>query len=1130
MIKRVVIAAFLIASAFAALPVSEAAAQSIWDMERLEQVRSGRDNPLYSRALAALMTEADEAMESEPLSVMMKKKTPASGDKHDYMSLARYYWPDPSKPDGLPYISRDGVSNPELKELDRTRLSAMADRVVTLSLAWYFTDDEKYAAKAAEFLRAWFLDEDTRMNPNLEYAQMVPGVNGGKGRSYGVLDAYSFVEMLDAVALLEQSDSFTAQDSQRLKAWFSDLLDWMLASTQGVEESRHANNHGTAYDAQAIAFALYTGRKDLALKLIGEFPQKRTFRQIEPDGSQPLELSRTLAFHYSWYNLNHYADICLMAEKLGADIHHAESPDGRSFYKALDFLVPYIGTEGKTWPYRQINSWTEVEKKLCRDLYRTATLLDTTRTGYADLFRKYGKTSPEDRFCLLYVRPEDMPPVYSDVSAPLEDRVEDALSRMTLEEKIKLIHAQSKFSSRGVPRLGIPELWTSDGPHGIRAEVFWDEWAQAGWTNDSCVAFPSLTCLASTWNVEMAHLYGKSIGEEALYRGKDVLLGPGVNIYRTPLNGRNFEYMGEDPYLAGEMSVSYVTGVQENGVAACVKHFALNNHEMNRHNTNVVVDDRTLYEIYLPAFKAAVTKGHAWSVMGAYNLYRNEHTSHNRYLLNDILKKEWGFDGAVISDWGATHNTMQAIMNGLDLEFGTGTDGLHSSSGDSYDNYYLGFPYLGLIRDGKVGTEELDDKVRRVLRLNFRTAMGDRSGFGSLCSDEHYAAARRIGGEGVVLLKNEGGVLPVDFDKPGQKILVVGENAVKMMTVGGGSSSLKVQREISPLQGIMERAGKDVEVKYARGYVGDISGEYNGVTSGQDLSEDRSPDALLEEAVSMARDADYVIFVGGLNKSQTQDCEGVDRKGLGLPYGQDKLISALAEVTGRLICVNISGNAVAMPWIDDVEAVLQAWYIGSEAGHVIADVLSGDVNPSGKLPFTFPARLEDCPAHLLGEYSGERVRDTLDIEYKEGIYVGYRWVDRQKKTKPLFAFGHGLSYTTFSYGKPVTDKDSMDMDGSVTVSVDVTNTGTRAGKEIVQLYISDKKSSLPRPVKELKGFRKVSLEAGETATVTFRIDRESLCFFDPDRHEWVAEPGRFEAVIASSSDDIRGKVAFDLLK
>ena len=718
-------------------------------------------------------------------------------------------------------------------------------------------------------------------------------------------------------------------------------------------------------------------------------------------------------------------------------------------------------------------------------------------------------------------------PLYLDNSADIEDRIEDVMKRLTTEEKIAMVHAQSKFSSPGVKRLGIPDIWTSDGPHGVRPEVLWDEWNQAGWTNDSCVAFPALTCLAATWNEEVSHLYGKSIGEEARFRNKSILLGPGVNIYRTPLNGRNFEYMGEDPYLASRMVVPYIKGVQENGVATCVKHYALNNNELNRHTTNVIVDDRTLYEIYLPAFKAAVQEGGTWSIMGSYNLYRNQHCCHNSYLLNDILKGEWGYDGVVVSDWGGTHDTDQAIRNGLDMEFGTGTDGLRSGARNAYDSYHMAFPYLEKIRRGEVGTEELDDKVRRVLRLMFRTSMNGDRGFGSFCSEEHYAAARAIGDEGIVLLKNEGNILPVDFGSV-EKILVVGENAVKMMTVGGGSSSLKVEREISPLDGIRERAGSDVEVVYARGYIGDVTGEYNGVTSGQDLADTRSADELIAEAVAQAKDADYVIFIGGLNKSKHQDCEDSDRKGLGLPYDQDRVIEALAAVNDRLVVVNISGNAVAMPWIEEVPAVLQAWFIGSEAGHSIADVLSGDVNPSGKLPFTFPARLEDCPAHLLGEYCGEPVKDTIDIEYKEGIFVGYRWTDRQKKTKPLFAFGHGLSYTEFEYGKPTTDSSTMTSDGHVTVSVDITNAGQRAGKEIVQLYIADRKSSLPRPVKELKGFEKILLQPGETKTVTFTIDVDDLSFFDPEKHEWVTEPGRFDAIVAAAADDERGSVSFEL--
>lgn len=718
-------------------------------------------------------------------------------------------------------------------------------------------------------------------------------------------------------------------------------------------------------------------------------------------------------------------------------------------------------------------------------------------------------------------------PVYLDDTRPIEERVEDALSRMTVEEKVGMIHAQSKFSSAGVPRLGIPEVWCTDGPHGIRPEVLWDEWNQAGWTNDSCVAFPALTCLAATWNPDMALLYGKSIGEEARYRKKTILLGPGVNIYRTPLNGRNFEYMGEDPYLASRMVVPYVQGVQQNGVAACVKHYALNNHEVNRNNTNVIVDDRALYEIYLPAFKAAVQEGKAWSIMGSYNLYKGQHACHNQYLLNDILKGEWGFDGVVVSDWGGVHDTDQAIANGMDIEYGSWTNGLSSGAKNAYDDYYLAHPYLQRIKEGKVGTKELDDKVRRVLRLLFRTEMNTKRPWGSMLSPEHYEAARRIGEEGIVLLQNKGNVLPIDLNRT-KKILVVGENAVKMMTVGGGSSSLKVQRELSPLDGIRQRVGNQAEVNWVRGYVGDATGEYNGVVTGQNLKDDRSPEELIAEAVAAAANADCVIFIGGLNKSNDQDCEDTDRKALDLPYGQDNVIAALAKANKNLVVINISGNAVAMPWVNEVPAIVQDWYLGSEAGASLAAVLMGDVNPSGKLPFTFPVRLEDNSAHALGEFVYERFREDIDVKYNEGIFVGYRWADKQKKVKPLFAFGHGLSYTTFQYGKPAADKTVMTDTETLTITVPVTNTGDREGAEVVQLYISDLKSSLPRPIKELKGFGKVKLAPGETKEVTFTIDKSALSFFDDARHEWVAEPGKFEAIIAASAADIKSKVPFEL--
>ena len=734
-------------------------------------------------------------------------------------------------------------------------------------------------------------------------------------------------------------------------------------------------------------------------------------------------------------------------------------------------------------------------------------------------------------------KPAGNVPAYLDESRPLEERVEDALSRLTVEEKIALIHAQSKFSSAGVPRLGIPEVWCTDGPHGIRAEVLWDEWDQAGWTSDSCTAFPALTALAASWDPSLAALYGKSIGEEARYRKKDVLLGPGVNIYRTPLCGRNFEYMGEDPYLSATMVVPYVQGVQSNNVAACVKHYALNNQETSRFFYDVTVDDRTLYEIYLPAFRAAVQEGGAWAIMGSYNLYKGQWNCHNQYLLNDILKGEWGFDGVVISDWGGVHDTDQAITNGLDMEFGTWTNGLTMGQTNAYDNYFLAAPYLERIRSGKVGTTELDDKARRVLRLIFRTNMNPEHKTGKFTCPEHYAAARKIGAEGIVLLKNEGGLLPLRADL--KKIVVVGENAVKMMTVGGGSSSLKAQHEVSPLDGIRE-AFPAAEIVYERGYVGDAGGEYNGVSTGQDLREKRGAARLIVDAVKAAEDADCVIFIGGLNKSEGQDAEGADRTGLELPYDQDAVIEALAAVNPRLVVVNISGNAVAMPWVERVPAIVQDWYLGSEAGHSLADVLTGAVNPSGKLPFTFPADLEDGPVRTPEQFPGVESDDRRPVfsdvmvpilkeTYTEGLYVGYRWFEKQR-IAPLFPFGHGLSYTTFAYGTPKLSRSTMTPDGTVTVSVDVTNTGDVAGAEVVQFYVADPDASVDRPVKELKGFGKVFLEPGETKTVSAVLDRKALSFFDAEKHAWVAEPGRFDVLVGASSADIRGQVSFELRK
>lgn len=715
-------------------------------------------------------------------------------------------------------------------------------------------------------------------------------------------------------------------------------------------------------------------------------------------------------------------------------------------------------------------------------------------------------------------------PIYLDRTKPIEDRVEDALSRMTLEEKVKLCHAQGKFSSAGVPRLGIPELWMSDGPHGVRAEINWNDWGYSKWKNDSITAFPALTALAATWNTEMSALYGKSVGEEARYREKDILLGPGVNIYRTPLNGRNFEYMGEDPYLAGEMAVPYIKELQKNGVAACVKHFALNNQEKWRGNVNVVLSDRALYEIYLPAFRKAVQEGGAWTIMGAYNRIWNQHCCHNERLLNRILRDEWGFDGAVITDWGGAHDTKEAALYGLDIEMGSFTNGLTSESEFTFDDYYLGKPYLKMMRKGEVPESTVDGKARNILRLIFRTAMNMDKPFGSVASPEHYAAAKEIGDEAVVLLKNSG-ILPLSPDKY-RKILVVGENATRLLNEGGGSSELKVKDMFSPLDALRGIYGDGV--RFAEGYrTGRPRYGKEDKVSGRIL------DSLRNQAVSMAKGMDAVIYIGGLNKNAFQDCESTDRREYSLPWGQDRIIEELAAVNPNIIVANITGNAYAMPWLNKVPAVIQSWYLGTMTGPSMADVISGKVNPSGKLPFSFPRRIEDNGAHYYGikSYPGienagsEGSGDGPQQEYLEDIFVGYRWHDT-KKIPAMFPFGYGLSYTTFKYGKPRLSASEMTADSQVTVTVAVTNTGAVEGKEVVQLYISDVKSLLPRPLKELKGFRKISLKPGQTEDVTFTVTPDALKFFDDKRHEWVAEPGVFKVLVGSSSTDIKAKSQF----
>ncbi len=688
--------------------------------------------------------------------------------------------------------------------------------------------------------------------------------------------------------------------------------------------------------------------------------------------------------------------------------------------------------------------------------------------------------------------------------------IEQTLQQLTLDEKVALIHAQSKFSTKGVERLGIPELWWSDGPHGIRGEINWDNWGYAEWTNDSITAFPALTALAATFNPDLARRYGEALGEEALYRKKDVVLGPGVNIYRTPLNGRNFEYLGEDPLLASKMCVPYIKGMQSKGVAASVKHFALNNQEIDRGVINVNISERALREIYLPAFRAAIEQGGAWTIMGSYNKYLGQHNCHNAQL-NKILKEEWQFDGVVVTDWGGAHDTYEAAVNGLDVEMGTWTNGLTASERFAYDNYFLAEPFKNAIKRGEIDEAYLDDKVRRVLRLMTRTSLNKNRGFGSLNTTEHQQTAHDVAAEAVVLLKNDNNILPID-PQTTMTIAVIGENATRPMTPAGGSSELKAKYEVSPLDGVKAHF-PNARILHTLGYASGPS------VYGRVLPSPLNADSLASRAVEVASQADLVIFVGGLNKSHRQDCEDGDRESMSLPFGQDQLIAKIKQANDKVVVVLVSGNAVSMPWVEDVAAIVQAWYLGNESGNVIGEVLCGSVNPSGKLPFSFPVKLEDNGAHSFCDtmvYPGNGV----DEYYKEDMYVGYRWFDA-KNIKPLFAFGHGLSYTSFEIGNVSVNKKCFNENETVKVKCQLSNTGQFDGSEVVQVYVAKPHSDIERVPKELKGFTKCKVASQAAKDVVIEFNITDLAYYDVSTGEWKVEKGCYELMIGNAADNIK---------
>ena len=689
----------------------------------------------------------------------------------------------------------------------------------------------------------------------------------------------------------------------------------------------------------------------------------------------------------------------------------------------------------------------------------------------------YPKNSDLKRQCLIVLWGIiffiSKPSVQAQAVNRLQQKADSILKLLTLEEKVNMIHAVSGFASGGVPRLGIPDMAMTDGPHGIRIDYV------------ESTYFPTGVCLAATWNPQLGYDYGVAIGQEAAFRKKDVLLGPGINIIRSPLNGRNFEYMSEDPYLISKMAVGYIKGVQEQGVSACVKHFAANNQETKRNSINVEMSERALRELYLPGFKAAVTEGNVNAVMGAYNKFRGEWASHNNYLLNQVLKKEWGFKGTVISDWAAVHNTMQAIWNGCDIEMGTNV-------GKNWGRSYLGDTVIMMVKSGKVPEYIIDGKVRRILYVMLKENMiSGKRPEGSANTVAHQQVSAKVASEGIVLLKNENSLLPLS---PAIKtVAVIGGIADRKLANGGGSSGVRPFYEITPLEGIRKIAGTSgIQIKYASGYT---------------VGSNNASDTLIQEAINIAASADVVIVVAGW--THIQDNEGADKKNIDMPWGQNELIKAVLKVNPKTVVILSGGSPLDITqWQADAPAILQLWYPGMEGGNVLAQILFGQINPSGKLPMTFPKTLAESPAHKLGQYPG----DSINVYYTDDIYVGYRYFDTYK-VAPQFAFGHGLSYTSFKY-------QALQVTGN-TIRFTVSNTGKIAGAEVAQVYIKPLQSALPRPEKELKAFEKVFLQPGEKKMITLVLNDDAFAYFNDVINQWVTDKGTYKIMVGSSSADIR---------
>ena len=693
--------------------------------------------------------------------------------------------------------------------------------------------------------------------------------------------------------------------------------------------------------------------------------------------------------------------------------------------------------------------------------------------------------------------------------AAIQHKINYILKKMTLEEKIGMLHGNALFSSGGVKRLGIPELTCDDGPLGVREEIKRFDWNSANWTTDSATFLPNGSAIAATWNPAMANKYGIVMGEEANARKKNIMLAPAFNICRMPLCGRTYEYYSEDPYLNAQLAVQAVKGIQSQHVAACIKHFAANNQEFHRDSVNTLVDERALREIYFPAFKAAVQQGNAYAVMSAYNKLNGYWCSENDFLLNTVLKKEWGFKGVVMSDWAGTHHTVAAANAGLDIEMG---------SAGPYDEWYFANPLLAAVKAGRVSEKTIDAKVRRILWLIYHTSMSQDHPTGSIATPAHSKAAYEIASESIVLLKNDAHLLPLSTNKI-KSIAVIGDNATRTFALGGYGAGVKARYEVTALAGIRSRFGKTADIKFAQGY----KANYLANNIDEQNAGSSTPDQhLIDEAAALAKTTDIAILCIGSNREY--ESEGHDRKSLELPFGEQALVDAVTAVNPNTIIVIMAGAPYDLGKIKEANhTIVWSWFNGSEAGNALADVLKGTIDPSGKLPFTFPVSLHDSPAFALNTYPGE----NREANYKEGILVGYRWYDT-KKIDPLYCFGYGLSYTNFSYSRLGTDKKQYEAGDKIKVSLNVKNTGSLAGKETVQLYVNKVNSAVLRPEKELKAFEKLSLAPGRSSKVILTIDVNSLAYFDDTQKQWVTEPGEYKIMAASSSKDIRQTITFNI--